>query len=345
MMQQYNENKRFKAELDQENDTSNLNVSVSTNENDSSEPSASSPSSILINSSNSLLSSTNVSPALAFAAFGPLGNITNKNYPSSYVNSSSYNPSQYPSGYSNSNNYISQNYPSSSENYSNFNFQNHFNLFNNPQTNSSSSSYSNNPHQQYSQGVYKNSNVFNPYSCLPQQQAQMRKSIGSSSSSADSSASSLNLNSPTGINNENTIQSSTPRIFAQTNSSSSSSSFQAPIKPSRSSLNTTSNSENEMPNNQTNKKRRAVPPENKDNTYWEKRRKNNESAKRSRDNKRSREEEINHKCFLLQEENIRLRTELALLRSEHEKLKTMFYANTAVTAAVAVSTSNALNCQ
>lgn len=74
-----------------------------------------------------------------------------------------------------------------------------------------------------------------------------------------------------------------------------------------------------------NKKRRAVAVQNKDNTYWEKRRKNNESAKRSRDMRRCKEEHISVRVIYLEQENLQLRTECALLRSEVEKLRAMVY--------------------
>lgn len=94
------------------------------------------------------------------------------------------------------------------------------------------------------------------------------------------------------------------------------------------------------------KKRRAVPVENKDETYWEKRRKNNESAKRSRDMRRSKEEHISIRVIYLEQENLQLKTELALMRNETEKLRAMLYAasNSAAAAAVAVAaTANSVN--
>lgn len=75
------------------------------------------------------------------------------------------------------------------------------------------------------------------------------------------------------------------------------------------------------------KKRRPVPVEHKDNQYWEKRRKNNESAKRSRDVRRSKEEHISIRVIYLEQENLQLRTECALLRNETEKLRSMLYAS------------------
>ncbi len=73
------------------------------------------------------------------------------------------------------------------------------------------------------------------------------------------------------------------------------------------------------------KKRRPVPVDAKDMGYWEKRRKNNESAKRSRDMRRMKEEHISVRVIYLEQENLQLRTENALLRSEVEKLRAMMY--------------------
>lgn len=74
------------------------------------------------------------------------------------------------------------------------------------------------------------------------------------------------------------------------------------------------------------KKRRPIPVENKDDQYWEKRRKNNESAKRSRDLRRSKEEHISVRVIYLEQENLQLRTELAMMKTETEKLRAMLYA-------------------
>ena len=59
----------------------------------------------------------------------------------------------------------------------------------------------------------------------------------------------------------------------------------------------------------------------KDELYWEKRKKNNESAKKSRDAKRRKEILIQETALILEEENRKLRKELATLREENAKLK------------------------
>ncbi len=73
------------------------------------------------------------------------------------------------------------------------------------------------------------------------------------------------------------------------------------------------------------KRPHAVPVEMKDGGYWEKRKKNNESAKRSRDARRMKEEQIAMRVVYLEQENLQLRTEVSLLKSEIEKLRCMLY--------------------
>ena len=57
-------------------------------------------------------------------------------------------------------------------------------------------------------------------------------------------------------------------------------------------------------------------PDEKDEAYWERRRKNNEAAKRSRDARRQKENEIAVRASFLEQENIQLKLELVQLRSE-----------------------------
>lgn len=64
---------------------------------------------------------------------------------------------------------------------------------------------------------------------------------------------------------------------------------------------------------------------NEDPVYWEKRRKNNEAAKRSRDARRAKEDEIAIRCAFLEQENLKLKYEVATLRNESERLRNMLY--------------------
>ncbi|XP_046743077.1 thyrotroph embryonic factor [Diprion similis] len=65
----------------------------------------------------------------------------------------------------------------------------------------------------------------------------------------------------------------------------------------------------------------------KDAAYWERRRKNNEAAKRSRDARRAKEDEIAIRAAFLEQENIKLKYELVALRNETAKLRCMVYSN------------------
>ncbi len=161
-----------------------------------------------------------------------------------------------------------------------------------------------------------------------------RSSIGNSSSSADSSSISLNLNSPTNHLNDNENVSPIQHHVANTNTHLNAYNNLGLKEPTMAANildeSTSSFGGDENINGVKNKgvKRRPVPVEHKDNSYWEKRRKNNESAKRSRDLRRCKEEHISVRVIYLEQENLQLRTENALMRSEVEKLRAMLYANT-----------------
>lgn len=73
------------------------------------------------------------------------------------------------------------------------------------------------------------------------------------------------------------------------------------------------------------KRARVFPDEQKDESYWERRRKNNEAAKRSRDARRAKEDEIAIRAAFLEQENLKLRVELAALKNETSKLRCMLY--------------------
>ena len=62
-----------------------------------------------------------------------------------------------------------------------------------------------------------------------------------------------------------------------------------------------------------------------DESYWERRRKNNEAAKRSRDARRMKEEEIALRAAFLEQENLKLRAQVALLKNETAKLHYLLY--------------------
>lgn len=68
------------------------------------------------------------------------------------------------------------------------------------------------------------------------------------------------------------------------------------------------------------KRGRPLPNDVKDDAYWERRRKNNEAAKRSRDARRAKEDEIAIRAAFLETENMKLRLEVAALKQELTKL-------------------------
>ncbi|KAF4523869.1 hypothetical protein B566_EDAN010187 [Ephemera danica] len=65
----------------------------------------------------------------------------------------------------------------------------------------------------------------------------------------------------------------------------------------------------------------------RDPAYWERRRKNNEAAKRSRDARRAKEDEIAIRAAFLEQENLKLKYEVAALRNETSRLRCMLYSS------------------
>ncbi len=68
------------------------------------------------------------------------------------------------------------------------------------------------------------------------------------------------------------------------------------------------------PNMTCRRKREFISDEKKDASYWEKRRKNNEAAKRSREKRRINDVVLENRVMALNEENVRLKTELLQLK-------------------------------
>ena len=65
----------------------------------------------------------------------------------------------------------------------------------------------------------------------------------------------------------------------------------------------------------------------KDQAYWERRRKNNLAAKRSRDARRAKEDEIAIRAAFLEQENIQLKWEVARLKTETGRLRALLMAD------------------
>lgn len=73
------------------------------------------------------------------------------------------------------------------------------------------------------------------------------------------------------------------------------------------------------------RKREFISEENKDASYWEKRRKNNEAAKRSREKRRLNDMVLENRVMALNEENLRLKTELLQLKLRFGLISTASY--------------------
>ncbi|CAF4941287.1 unnamed protein product [Pieris macdunnoughi] len=69
--------------------------------------------------------------------------------------------------------------------------------------------------------------------------------------------------------------------------------------------------------------KRPIPAELKDDKYFERRRRNNQAAKKSRDARRIREDQIAWRACLLEQENASLRAHVAALRQETIALRTL----------------------
>ncbi|KAL2101082.1 hypothetical protein ACEWY4_002843 [Coilia grayii] len=79
------------------------------------------------------------------------------------------------------------------------------------------------------------------------------------------------------------------------------------------------------PNMTCRRKREFISEEKKDASYWEKRRKNNEAAKRSREKRRLNDMVLENRVIALNEENVRLKTELLQLKLRFGLISTASY--------------------
>ncbi|XP_027879117.1 nuclear factor, interleukin 3 regulated, member 2 [Xiphophorus couchianus] len=79
------------------------------------------------------------------------------------------------------------------------------------------------------------------------------------------------------------------------------------------------------PNVSCRRKRQFISDEKKDASYWEKRRKNNEAAKRSREKRRLNDMVLENRVIALNDENVRLKTELLQLKLRFGLISTASY--------------------
>lgn len=84
-------------------------------------------------------------------------------------------------------------------------------------------------------------------------------------------------------------------------------------------------SKGNKPNMSSRRKREFISDEKKDASYWEKRRKNNEAAKRSREKRRLNDMVLENRVMALNEENVRLKTELLQLKLRFGLISTASY--------------------
>lgn len=64
-----------------------------------------------------------------------------------------------------------------------------------------------------------------------------------------------------------------------------------------------------------------IPDNCKDDAYWERRKRNNESAKKSREMRRWKEQQTTFRVRVLEQENLKLKTEVTMLRNELENFR------------------------
>lgn len=73
------------------------------------------------------------------------------------------------------------------------------------------------------------------------------------------------------------------------------------------------------------KRSHSVPDDEKDESYWQKRRKNNESAKRSREARRTKELQINYQVLFLERENLALKTEVDMVQRDCDQMEAQLH--------------------
>ncbi|XP_024141933.1 suppressor protein SRP40 [Oryzias melastigma] len=94
------------------------------------------------------------------------------------------------------------------------------------------------------------------------------------------------------------------------------------------------------PNVTCRRKREFISDEKKDASYWEKRRKNNEAAKRSREKRRLNDMVLENRVIALNDENVRLKTELLQLKLRFGLISTASYIEKSQQISVSNNTAN-----
>lgn len=175
---------------------------------------------------------------------------------------------------------------------------------------SNSNSDGNNTHNDSTNGNNSQS-LYSNRSVSPSNHSKAKKMNGSMAAMTPISSSSQ-------INLDETLD------YSNGNSSGNSSSGETDVRSMAST--TGHNSGRHSDGHQSMRKRgRPLPEDLKDDAYWERRRKNNEAAKRSRDARRAKEDEIAIRAAFLEQENLKLRCEIAQLKTETTKLRCLLY--------------------
>ena len=71
--------------------------------------------------------------------------------------------------------------------------------------------------------------------------------------------------------------------------------------------------------------KKAIPEDLKDEKYYERRKRNNTAAKKSRDARKAREDEIAIRASMLEKDNAILRAQVATLREEANSLRNLLF--------------------
>ncbi|KAK3093868.1 hypothetical protein FSP39_021238 [Pinctada imbricata] len=191
-----------------------------------------------------------------------------------------------------------------------------------------------NPFQTLDASVIQNLNEMNSEELLNVYKHQLHvmqehaRTVRSSSQSSESGSVSA-TSSSTGLNSSITRVSNHPHHQHYANHRHSSTSSPPGVSSPGLALSPNhsipSTSDMSLQNAMSRKRPRSLPDNQKDEAYWERRRKNNEAAKRSRDARRAKEDQIAIRAALLEQENMKLRVEVAALKTETAKLRCMLY--------------------
>ena len=179
-----------------------------------------------------------------------------------------------------------------------------------------------NSNSNHSNGNNMNNTHINSNNGNNQQNIYSNRSVSPPSSHSLTAKMNGSMAAMTPISSAPQINSDETLDYSNGNSSGNSSSGEADVG----SMNSSGANSGRHSDGQSMRKRgRPLPEDLKDEAYWERRRKNNEAAKRSRDARRAKEDEIAIRAAFLEQENLKLRCEIAQLKTETTKLRCLLY--------------------